>query len=206
VAELNLPESAVLEVYLAEYQKIWDEVYSRFDSQRQTFNYLIAMLGAVAALFSSEKFNPGPEWFFWLPLVAAPLGFIFFDNELMIWAIVRHTRDHLQPRIASLVQNDGVLLLERRRFIPRSQAQKCHRLLSFGRWALFILPILFSMVYATWNTQNWWRTFYTFVFGFDCVVTVILIWGMWQAGCEQGALWPWLNKQRPMSPPASSSS
>src|SRR3712207_9156905 len=80
------------------------------------FPYTTLFRSALAGLVASDALALDPRLALWLPLIVAPLSFIFFDNELMIWAIVRYTRHDLHRRVAELVGDDGVLDMERNRF------------------------------------------------------------------------------------------
>lgn len=162
-----------LEVHLAEYERIWDEVYARFENQRQSFNYLITLLAAIATLLASNTIKLDPKLFFWFPLIIAPFSFIFFDNELMIWAIVKYTKEKLRERVTKLVGDEEVLTLENQRF-TNLKIRKIHRLLSVGRWLLFILPIFISLWYASFNTYKWWMSNYVFLFLLDCLIIVLI--------------------------------
>jgi hypothetical protein len=89
------PEST-LQVHLAEHSALMKEIRECFESQRQAFNYLIiilaAAIGAIAQLYSSSGTNlTGKDGtgamqpivsfiLLFLPLVTAPLGFIFFGQ------------------------------------------------------------------------------------------------------------------------------
>jgi hypothetical protein len=168
---------------------------ARFDNQRQAFNYLVTLLAAIAGLLATKTVHVEPEWFFWLPIIIAPLGFIFFDNELMIWGIVRYTRSHLHNRIVDLMgeaQSSNVLMLEKKRF-ENAKTQKCHRVLSLGRWMLFVVPTVASIIYAATYASAWRQSYYVILFLVDCIITILLLWGMLQAASEQN-VWKTLSE------------
>jgi hypothetical protein len=156
----SISRGAALQVYLQEYDKIWDEVSARFESQRQAFNYVLIVAGAVITAYSAGRGNP--YIYLLAPLLITSLGYIFFDNELMIWGIVYYTRNHLQKRIRAITGDDEVLALENHRFayMP-SGGRKAHQFVSFGRWLVFIMPSLVMIISALqsprwrWDTALW---------------------------------------------------
>ncbi|MEH2149109.1 hypothetical protein [Nostoc sp.] len=177
----------ILTAYLVEYESIWAEVYARFDNQRQSFNYLVTLLAAIAGLLASNTVQLEPKVFFWLPLIISAFAFIFFDNELIIWGIVNYTRIHLHNKVAEVVGDENVLLLERQRFIDR-RTSTIHRLLSLGRWLLFIVPDIASILYATYKTEMWWKSPYILLFAANCLVVGLLLWTVIHA-IKQQSIW-----------------
>ncbi len=184
--------STLLQVHLTEYENIWTEVYARFDNQRQAFNYLISLLAVIAGLLASEAIRIEPEVFFWLPLIIAPFGFIFFDNEFLIWGIVNYTCNHLHEHVAELVDDNGVLLLERRRFTS-VRTRRVHHFLSLGRWILFVVPVLVSMWYAAYYAPKWWLSWYGLLFAVDLLIASLLLWAIVRAAREQD-IWKSVTK------------
>ncbi|WP_210438648.1 hypothetical protein [Nocardioides xinjiangensis] len=81
---------AALRTHLLEYEKVSDELFGRWENQRHSFNFVIAVLVGLGGLASADGVDLQPQLFFWLPLVIAPMGYVFFDNELMIWGIVNY--------------------------------------------------------------------------------------------------------------------
>jgi hypothetical protein len=200
----------LLEAHLAEYEALTAELTSRFESQRQAFNYLVLVLGGAVALLggaAGERSMPllaAPEIFFWLPLVTAPLAFIFFDNELMIWSIIWYVRHHLRLQVQAAVGSDGVWLMEESRFRYLGRfCDPCHRLLSYGRWLFFLFPVALSTWYALAELAGAAHRdpVHQVVLGMDVLVTVFLVVAMVQAGREQGR-WRRREARRPDDLPA----
>lgn len=189
---ISTPQEAEIEgdalgVYLAEYENIWSEVFARLDSQKQAFNYMITVMAALAAFFVTRDVRLDPELSLWLPLVISPFGFIFFDNELMIWSIIGYTRNHLQVRIAKLVDDPDVLLLEQNRYRYLGKSSRtCHHLLSYSRWVLFVAPVVLSIGYAVYFVREPWTFPYSILLAVDCLLGLTLLWGVWRAAREQG--------------------
>jgi hypothetical protein len=136
---------------LQEYETVWAEVFARFENQREAFNYVLIVIGGAAAAYPTlGSHGPLLVYFYLLaPLVITSLGYIFFDNEIMIWGIVYYTRQHLRPRIQQLTGDDAAVDLEQRRFayMPAG-ARSAHRMLSYGRWAVFLMPSLAMVAIA----------------------------------------------------------
>jgi hypothetical protein len=199
-----------LNAHLEEYKRIWAELLSRFESQRQAFAFTIGIFGTLVTVITAIE-NPSraaqaspvtgalaslsPLLLFWVPLVVVPFGFIFFDNELMIWGIVRYTRNHLYDQVSALVEDPNVFLMEKSRF-PDPKTRSCHFVLSLGRWTLFILPIVVSLAYAIAKRPDFWRTWYLWIAALDTVATGLLLWAMVRAAAEQD-IWQRISGRNP---------
>jgi hypothetical protein len=189
-----------LDAYLAEYERIWDELLSRFESQRQAFAFTLGIFGTLVTVITSMETSPAaaagssglgsalsslnPLLLFWVPLVVVPFGYIFFDNELMIWGIVRYTRNHLHDHVAALVGDRNVIMLEQNRF-PDPKTRSVAFVLSLGRWILFIVPIVVALSYAIVRQPHFWSTWYLAIFALDLIATGLLLWAMVRAAAEQ---------------------
>jgi hypothetical protein len=200
----------LLEAHLAEYEALTAELTSRFESQRQAFNYLVLVLGGTVALLGGAvgqqpmSLLRAPEVFFWLPLVTAPLAFIFFDNELMIWSIIWYVRHHLRLQVQAAVGSDRVWLMEESRFRYLNRfCDPCHRLLSYGRWLFFLFPVALStwLAFAELSRRSYQDGVHLAVLGMDVVVTAFLMVAMVQAGREQGR-WRRRDERRAVGPAA----
>ena len=184
----------LLEAHLAEYEALTAELTSRFESQRQAFNYLVLVLGGTVALLGAAGDRPmplltAPDLFFWLPLLTAPLAFIFFDNELMIWSIIGYVRHYLRLQVQATVGSDGVWQMEESRFRYLGRfCDPCHRLLSYGRWLFFLFPVVLSTWYAFAEVARAPHRdpVRLVVLAMDLLVTAFLVVAMVQAGREQG--------------------
>ena len=189
-----------LNVYLAEYERIGNELLSRFESQRQAFAFTIGIFGTLVTVITAME-NPwpvsdasglatalsslNPLLLFWVPLVVVPFGFIWFDNELMIWGIIAYTRVNLHTRIADLVGDDHVLLMEQNCF-AHPETRSVHHVMSLGRWTLFLLPIVVSLGYAVAKRPHFWSTTsYAAIFALDLIGSALLVWAMVRAAAEQ---------------------
>lgn len=171
----------VADSYLAEFESLRDEIFSRFESQRQAFNYLMALIAALAALIASDKFRLDQSYIVFLPLIAAPLGFIFFDNEIVIWSIGAYINNDLRPRLSEAVGRDVLLIESRRSTYISGSNSILHLLLSIGRWILFLLPVGFPIGYAIKN-RLWTGWPFGVPFGLiicvDCMLAIVLMWAM----------------------------
>jgi hypothetical protein len=147
--------SEIMKVYLAEYDNFRKEIGVRLTAQQQAFTLLLTLLGAAltaAGVLNQYKLTQfGPLLALFLPVVSAPLGFIFFDNEIMIFANGACVVRDLRGRIASLVGSDKIFPVDPIDFIrSRPFANRVHFSLSIGRWILFLLPVILPTLDATW--------------------------------------------------------
>jgi hypothetical protein len=174
---------------IAEYESLREEFFARLESQRQAFNYLAVILAAMIALIGADRLPVDlAVLLLALPLVVAPLGFIFFDNELVIWGIAAYIRDTLRPQLTRLV-GQKVLLYEGR---FESHGSRLHLLLSTGRWLLFIVPTLLPIGYAAWNgTLNSWLTALPYMpfMMLDVFLFGVLGWAVYRAVCSRNQVW-----------------
>lgn len=172
--------SLKLSVYMTEYNRAWAEIFARFESQRLAFTVLIAGFGALASL---DKFAGYlTELAAWMPLFASALGYIFFDNELQIWRIARYMRDVLGPDVRR-VTNDAQALRLDESTLPRKTGRVAFAL-SIGRWLLFVLPCIVSLVagWPVFSRPGWWGPA---LFALDLAATVLLAAGIVAAIGEQ---------------------
>lgn len=141
---------ASVQALLAEFETNWSELFSRWETQRNTFAQVISIVAVVVGLAFSTNVDLAPEVFYALPAIVAAFAFTFFDNELMIWSLVGHTCNRIGPAVQKLVRSDvEVFTLERNRFEDLGERiARVHVTLSIGRWLVFLLPMVFSLLYA----------------------------------------------------------
>lgn len=150
----------VFNAYLAEYNTLRSELLARIQTQNQTFNFLLIILGAgiTAIISTANSDKPGnlvPVTFavvLLLPLIACPLAYMFFDNELMIHAIGSYLYWDRRLRFIALTRDDQLFRsITDFNFLPPS-THKVFQPISRGRWYLFciptFLPIAFLPVYT----------------------------------------------------------
>jgi hypothetical protein len=154
----------------------------RIDSQNQAFYYMLLVIGiaATAAVTGFTKTDQMAQIFFWLllflPIITAPLAFIFFDHEMAIhsvgsyiyWAWTKNTVDPLLRNKHTFKDSLSFAFLN-------TSSKKIHGELSDRRWNLFLIPtwwttigvIIYAGVY-----YEWWvnvlknQSLYKSVFGF----------------------------------------
>lgn len=181
IQEAEGSSDRLFELHMKEFESLRAEIFERLESQRQAFNYLITLLGAIAALigvFAKEgnlDFNLLAKLSLLLPLIVSPLGFIFFDNEILIWSIATYIHCRLRRGLARLVGKTNIFELEGRGSIYLlGNSRRLHLLLSAGRWLLFFIPPVISVIYAltmkAWQNWSWWIPFSVIL-----VVDVLLI-------------------------------
>ena len=138
--------SRLLTSYLAEYNSLRSEQLSRLQTQTQSFNYLLVVLGAavgavVTSLTKPELFGSIQAVFvaigLLMPILAGPLSFIFFDNEMAVYSIGSRIHGDLRPRIATTVEDQEVFANSLAfKNLPASSVT-VHGRLSMARWTLF---------------------------------------------------------------------
>lgn len=169
----------ICDVYIAEFESLRDEVFSRFEFQRQAFNYLMALFGAFVAILAAEdKLHIDQRFVLVVPLISSPLCYIFFDNEILIWSIGRYINEELTPKLSTYLDTD-VLLLERRRGLYLTNSIKTlHSFLSVGRWILFFIPSVAPIILSFKNGWTQGSALFTIILVADIVLTLILIWAV----------------------------
>jgi hypothetical protein len=195
--------------YLKEYESLRAEQMKRFELQHQAFNYLLIVLGVVISIVAASlKLTPADNssafqtidlnllivivlWILlFLPLITAPLGFIFFDNEMAIHSIGSHLNWRLKPKVIELIKSNHLLekvIADLRNenqldfkqaavteenlifgtsldfFYLHEKSEAFHRMLSSGKWILFLLPTVGPVILLGLYTLNrkewWWREF-----------------------------------------------
>jgi hypothetical protein len=196
---IKLKEVDPVAVYVAVFNSHSTGVQNRLQAQQQAFQYLVGVLtaasAATVALVAAKDLhfdlNLVPRLALALPIVVAPLAFIFFDNELMIFETGHHASRTLR-KLSDMIGDDilftGGPPLSTRHVISRL----IHPLLSVGRWLLFVVPCLGPTVYAAvtgWNTWLWnWP--YNVFFLADTVVSLALLAAVVAASIEQ-IKWRW---------------
>jgi len=181
-------EGRLLTCYLAEYNSLRAEQLSRLQTQTQSFNYLLVVLGAAIGAVVTSLTKPELFWSIQsvlfaigllLPILAGPLAFIFFDNEMAVYSIGSRIHADLRPRLATTVGDLEVFAnaLGFKNLHPSSIA--IHGRLSMARWVLFLLPtVLPTLGVCSFLLLNWDRLlvfFGKFVTGQAVLMAAFLI-------------------------------
>lgn len=155
-------DKELLNIFMAEYDSLRSEQLARISNQQQAFQFLVAVLAAgvatVVSLINVTGFDLErlPQYALLLPVVAAPLTFIFLDNEIMIFGTGAFISGHLKKCIRSVVKNKSILLSDGRRFTYTNLlALVTHPWISIGRWLLFVLPVVGPVAYAVADREKW---------------------------------------------------
>jgi hypothetical protein len=197
-------EEKAVDAQIAEFGSAREEVFARIESQRQSFNYLVTLSTAVLAFIGSALTPSGVRFdvrlVMFTPLLAAPLAFIFFDNELVIWTLGRYIREELAPRVSAAVGRDVLVMEATRGGFLSGGIGAVHLALSVGRWLLFLLPIGLPLWYGFHiHAERGWPYVPPFrvlavldalVLALLClaiVAALLLRFRVWRAGAPAGA-------------------
>jgi hypothetical protein len=172
-----------IEVKLAEYNSLREEILVRLESHSEAFNYLLLAIGAaITAVLTAaaQKVDIGfilPALALLLPAVTIPLAFIFFDHEMVMDAIGSHLHCSLRPSLHRLLNTHDVLhSVWEFKHLPAS-TQRVHVRVMIGRWALFlsttVLPILCLIAYTAFH-WGWWRKFLVLLDRPDSTLALLL--------------------------------
>src|SRR5215203_5839899 len=121
---------------------------SRIQTQNQSFNYLLIVTGAAitAVITSANATNQmNVPWILiavtlMLPLAACPLGYMFFDNEIMIHAIGSYLHYKRRPMmLGHFGDEQGLGRTLDFEFLPK-WTDTVFPWVSKGRWVLFCIP------------------------------------------------------------------
>jgi hypothetical protein len=149
-------QSRAFDMHVAEYGSLREEIFARLESQRQAFSYLVTILAAAVGLTAADNIRMDPViLMLLLPIVVAPLGFIFFDNELMIFRNGAYLSTSLRPRVETLV-GKMALLDDIGLSCLGGFSCRIHELLSYGRWLLFLLPTVGPIPYVVVSRPLLW--------------------------------------------------
>ncbi len=185
-------EADVLKVYLEEYRALMDEINARFESQRLAFNLTILTIGALLAALSGKD-RIQPEWMppllIAVPFFIVPMACIFFDNELLIWGIIRHINGDLGDAVRQLTGSQLPLSMESRRF-RSTEIRIAHQALSYGRWVLFLVAPVIAVVGA-WDIERQHALYpaYTALLAAGTALTAAMFWPIYLAVKEQRTTW-----------------
>jgi hypothetical protein len=143
------------DLYLAEYNSLRQEQMQRIQTQIQSFNFLLIVTGAaITAIIASASAENNAAFFPWvviavvllLPMASCPLGYMFFDNEIMIHAIGSYLYYNRRPSMLSHFGDDRALGRTLGfDFLPR-WTDTVFPWISKGRWVLFCLPTFLPVI------------------------------------------------------------
>ena len=199
MAEREADKDRALDVYLEEYKSLRAEVLARVQTQNQAFNFLFLIMGAtitavIAAANSAISAEPPQPAHLesvingvalLLPLVTAPLGFIFFDNEIMIHAIGSYLYYGdggalVHSKTGNAKVFGGVMSFE---YLPR-KTNTLHHQVSSSRWLLFLVPIVLPILWLCGRMVerwDWWSSYSltTIIFGSFIFLLDIIAFFLW---------------------------
>jgi hypothetical protein len=137
------------DLYLAEYNSLRQEQMQRIQTQGQSFNFLLILTGAaITAVITSANAKENASLFPWvvitvtllLPMATCPLGYMFFDNEIMIHSIGSYLYYNRRPRMLEHFGDDQALGRTLSFNLLPQWTNTVFPWISKGRWILFCLP------------------------------------------------------------------
>lgn len=162
-------EENIIPVHLAVYDSLRTEQLKRIDSQNQSINYLLIVLGVSATVVASSVGRP--EYMtmiiFWtfllLPIIASPLAFLFFDHEMAIHSIGNHLYfiwydENMKKALGAMPIFENSLLF----YKLHHSSRKIHTTLSLSRYTLFLIPTILPVIYTglyTGLNWGWWQKY-----------------------------------------------
>jgi hypothetical protein len=176
-------QTNLFNAYLAEYNTLRSELLARIQTQNQTFNFLLIIVGAgitavITTANSDKPWNLAPVIFavaLLLPLVTCPLAYMFFDNELMIHAIGSYLYWDRRLKFIALTGDEHVFgSITDFNFLPAS-THKVFQPISRGRWFLFCVPTFLPIVFIPFYTYAKWATVQNYSNGVKAVAVVVLV-------------------------------
>ena len=135
-------------------------------------------MGGITYLAKENRVDLIPQLGLFLPIVIAPLAYIFFDNEFMIFRNGFYISNYLRGQVSE-VTDETILMVEKIGFRYLGVFNRdVFRLLSFGRWILFVVPTLGPVIYSLAYLQNWTVTNKViveidFIFAYVLVIAII---------------------------------
>jgi hypothetical protein len=151
------PNSAILEIYLHEFDKLKDEAIARIGFRDNMLYITLATVGAVASFAVS---NPEHNYaLLIIPWVCVVLGWTYLSNDEKVSAISTYFRDDLEPRvrIASGTSAEQVFGWEwaYRNDPGRMSRKQIHFVVDQIAFVLSGLSALGAFLMSTWPVSIW---------------------------------------------------
>jgi hypothetical protein len=106
-----IANSALVDVYLAEYNRLKDEQRARIIA-RDHLMYITLTVVAAIAFFAFDGPSPRPSALLLLPPAGFILGWIYLINDWKVSDIGRYIRINLTDALNSCTRSDGLLAWE----------------------------------------------------------------------------------------------
>lgn len=140
-------KATIVEIILAEYNVLRDEIYLYHEQQKHIMNFvLLAILGMFAVITVTEI----SDFLFCLlffPLIYSGLAILYADRTIRIIRLADYIHNHLRKNILKLI-DDGVNIWQWEIYKRHTKVvnRKLALFLDRGRWIIFILPSIFSIL------------------------------------------------------------
>jgi hypothetical protein len=152
------------DLYLAEYNSLRTEQMSRMQTQGQAFNFLLVIVGAAITAIISAANATNRDHLPWvvtlvtllLPLAACPLGYMFFDNEIMIHSIGSYLYHNRRHQMIAYFSNPDILGNTLAFKGLPDFTDQVFPWVSRGRWILFCIPTFLPVVFFPFISAAVW--------------------------------------------------
>jgi len=167
--------SAVLQVSLAEFSKLRDEIIARSNTAWTLLGLSATISTAVAGFVLAEKADP--LLLLLLPVLTPSLGLLFIDHAINIGNIGTYIDGVLKPIVRDVARENRLLSYEE--WVDRAETRPVWRLLPFG----IPLVVLFNAVpigALVYTVQFVGATAAWMVWGLGALITAVHL-GFWTA-------------------------
>src|SRR5258708_22527640 len=146
---MNPSDTALLQVHLAEYSALRNEINAFHAIEHQTLNFNIAILAALVGFLAKAGglSSYRPLILLLVPLPFLLLGFFFGYAQMRIIQVATYIHKQLRSKVQVVLDHDDIWAWEDfRRKEKRPGEGKCPALtlsnsLGFLRWFLFLWPV-----------------------------------------------------------------
>lgn len=172
-----------LDVHLAEYNSLREELLNRVQIQFNAVTWLFAAVAAVSAALTFTWEKIGVHNILWLgqlaavfcPIVVSPVAFMVFDHTVMIHRLGAYIGTKLRDAIVTEAADQDALRWDPVKDAPKATVTSIrYFFFLFGSWFLYFLLIPVPTVVVT-IAAGWWRWPFPGVLLIDWVLTVIFL-------------------------------
>lgn len=177
-------ESRELDVHLAEYNSLRDEIIQNSKFQNQLINYSVLVVGGLLTSFAFLQENPNPIRSLILlagSLLLSSIGIALLHADLQIQYLGRHVKNEISPAIRGLVNKNKTL--QKRILKWEGESQKIYvgfsfmKILSLGKYFVSFLPSLILLAIFYFDRQASgakWKLIEEILFAFSLIPFIFI--------------------------------